>query len=138
MKYRKYYGRSKIIECPFCSKQAIAKNKQDVPTCIEHKDQNLPDLKCACGSWLDLLVSKHGPYFRCFKCGNVKWQRAIEINGKPTPQNIEKKEIKQKSVPEKTKKQYVLNNHTKTYGYAKIESKNKKEVFIRSDEVDFI
>ncbi len=80
MRIPKRYGQSKVVTCPFCERQAIAKNSQHVPTCIPHKDQIIQEMKCICGSWLDLQISKYGPYFRCFKCGNINWKRVIEIN----------------------------------------------------------
>jgi uncharacterized Zn finger protein len=141
MRYRKVYGRSRITACPFCSKQAISQNKQKIPTCLDHKTQVLPDMKCACGSWLDLCVSKHGPYFRCLKCGNVNWQRAMEINGPIKAQVVKNEPNASKSKQYNTQKKtgtIESRSSPTSFGYAKVESKDKKEVVIKSDEVDFI
>lgn len=76
----KRYGQSKIINCPFCGKQAITKNSQGIPVCLEHKKSLLPDMKCICGEWLDIKNGKFGPYFYCMKCGNINFNRALEMN----------------------------------------------------------
>ena len=136
MRFPKRYGQSMIQECPFCGKQATAQNTQEIPTCLHHKNAVLPDMKCLCGGWLDLLVSKHGPYFRCFKCGNVNWKRVIEINGPITPQIRE--EQKKQFNTQKQIDPLETKASSGSYGYAKIESRDKKEVVIRSDEVDLI
>jgi hypothetical protein len=134
MRIPKRYGQSRITTCPFCSKQAITQGKQKIPTCLDHKNATLPDFKCACGSWLDLLVSKHGHYFRCFKCGNINWKRAMEMNG---PINAQKEEPTKQHNTKKRTGTIESKASPSSYGFAKVESKGK-EVVIRSDEVDFI
>jgi hypothetical protein len=37
-------------------------------------------MKCACGGWLDMKVSKFGPFWVCMKCGPVSWRKAMEMN----------------------------------------------------------
>ncbi len=108
MRIPKIYGQSKIEKCPFCEKQAISQNTQGVPTCSDHKKQELQDIKCACGSWLELRTGKFGSYFNCIKCGNVNFKRALEMMQQP--QNRPKPE-------EKT-------------------NPNPREITITSDEVD--
>src|SRR3989338_11434412 len=76
----KRYGESKIDNCPFCGKIGVTKNKQGVPVCSNHKDDELKDLKCLCGGWLDIFEGKYGPYFRCINCGNINFKKGIEIN----------------------------------------------------------
>ena len=96
-------------KCPFCNKQATASNKQKVPVCIKHRDSELLDLKCICGDWLDLLEGKYGPYFKCMRCGNVSFSRAMEINAdkiisseKPKPPSTPKKKTYTKEKKETT------------------------------------
>ena len=73
----KRYGQSKKADCPFCPKPAIAQNTQGVPTCNAHKEQQLPDIKCMCGSWLELRQGDWGPYFNCTKCGNLSFAKGM-------------------------------------------------------------
>ena len=91
MRYKKVYGQSKMNYCPFCDKQATTENKQGVPTCSQHKSQLL-DLKCACGSWLEVKKGKYGPFCICIECGIINLNKALEINKniktKQTPKNI--------------------------------------------------
>lgn len=84
----KKYGQSKIDRCPFCEKQATSMNKQNVPVCALHKGQVLGNLKCACGSTLDILHGKFGVFFSCMKCGNMNMRKVLELNAlKPKMQN---------------------------------------------------
>ncbi|MFH0978828.1 MAG: hypothetical protein V1837_06015 [Candidatus Woesearchaeota archaeon] len=76
----KRYGQSKIDKCPFCGKQAIALNKQKVPVCEAHKWNNLDEMKCSCGSYLEMKHGKFGVFFVCFKCGNKNLKQVLEIN----------------------------------------------------------
>ena len=80
MRIPKRYGQSKITVCPFCGKQAITKNPQGIPVCLQHKNKMLPDMKCVCGEWLDIRNGKYGPYFYCIKCGNINFNRGLEMN----------------------------------------------------------
>ena len=80
MRLPKRYGSYQVPKCPFCSRQAIAKNREGVPVCSPHRYQSLPDLKCSCGEYVDLKTGKWGPYFSCFKCGNVRFDRIMEVN----------------------------------------------------------
>lgn len=109
MRIPKRYGQSKILNCPFCDKTAVCENSQGIPVCSKHKNQEL-DIKCACGSWLEIRKGKWGPYFHCINCGNINFKKALEMS---TPI---KKEIP-KSKPTKT-----MNT-------------NPKEITITSDEI---
>ena len=77
---RKKYSESKIENCPFCGKRSLTENSQNIPVCIEHKNTELLDLKCICGEWLDLKQGKFGPYFNCISCGNMNFNKALELN----------------------------------------------------------
>ena len=91
----KKYGQSKIDKCPFCGKQSIVLNRQNVPVCLAHKEETLENLKCACGSYLEMLKGKYGIFFSCIKCGNLSIGKALELNAvKPANNASEgKKEI---------------------------------------------
>lgn len=76
----KRYGESKVARCPFCEQQAITKNKQDIPVCLDHKQSVLNEMKCSCGDYLELKIGKYGPYFNCLHCGNMNMKKVFEIN----------------------------------------------------------
>ena len=76
---RKVYGLSKRQPCPFCERIATHKNEQGLEVCHAHKEETLDNIKCTCGSWLDMLSGKFGTYFRCINCGNVSFRKAMEI-----------------------------------------------------------
>ena len=103
----KKYGSYKVDLCPFCKKQAVTKNSQEVPVCLSHKEAYLPDLKCACSRYLYMREGKFGIFFNCMNCGNVSLSKALSMNPNP--------EIK---------------NNNKHF------SKEKKEVTVTSDNVD--
>jgi len=130
MRIPKRYGSYRVDKCPFCGKQATTSNKQGVPTCIKHKDNELLDLKCACGDWLDLMDGKYGPYFKCMKCGNVSFSRALEINA----------DLIAKLVSDKDETKNKTNNKLGDKGNKKHSPmkhrENKKETVITSDMVD--
>lgn len=80
---RKVYGQSKTNVCPFCGKQAFSKNGQGVPVCKNHVKEELDDLRCICGSWLDIRESKYGVFFTCINCGSINFNKGLEMNGYP-------------------------------------------------------
>lgn len=93
----KKYGQSRIDKCPFCGKQATAKNIQDVPVCRSHRDETLDDMKCACGSTLEMMHGKFGVFFSCIKCGSMNLRKVLDINAiKPGSSNEESFSIKNK------------------------------------------
>jgi len=80
MRFPKRYGQSRVDNCPFCGKIAVAKNKDGVSVCSVHRKEKLKEMKCICGSWLDQRKGKFGPYFFCIKCGNISFKKAMEAN----------------------------------------------------------
>ena len=76
----KRYGQSRIDKCPFCQKHATSVNRQKVPVCESHKGNLLNDLKCVCGSALEILHGKYGVFFSCMKCGNMNLRKVLEFN----------------------------------------------------------
>ncbi|MBU0756491.1 MAG: hypothetical protein KKF44_00370 [Nanoarchaeota archaeon] len=97
----KRYGQSKTASCPFCGKPAIARNRQGLNVCTEHKDKELPLIRCVCGSVLEIKAGKYGPYFNCINCGNINLKKGLEMmemqkSGRPKLQKDESKpEIKE-------------------------------------------
>lgn len=89
--------------CVFCSKTATVKNKQGFAVCPIHKEEEFPDMKCACGSFLNVKTSRYGAFFLCPDCGPISLGKAFSMN-----------EVKLKN------------------------NEQKKEITLRSDEVDFL
>jgi len=76
----KKYGQSKTDRCPFCQRHATAMNSQKVPVCQLHKEEVLDNLRCVCGSYLEIMHGKFGVFFSCMKCGNMNLNKVMEIN----------------------------------------------------------
>lgn len=96
----KRYGESKVNHCPFCGKAAYSQNKQKIPVCKEHKDKQVTEIRCACGSWLNMKQGKYGTFFTCLNCGAINMKKALEMNSissnelyKVQQKKIEKKEM---------------------------------------------
>ena len=77
---KKVYGDYKTEQCPICGDRALAKNKQGIPVCADHKNFDI-ELQCSCGSWLDPKEGKWGTFFVCINCGAISWQKAMSMNG---------------------------------------------------------
>jgi len=85
MRGRKVYGVSKLSSCSFCGKHATTQNEQGLEVCQIHVEKKLDDVKCTCGSWLEIRNGKFGPYFNCINCGNINYNKAMEIKTMTTP-----------------------------------------------------
>ena len=84
----KKYGQSKLDKCPFCQRHATAMNKQKIPVCASHEEEILDNLRCVCGSGLEMLNGKFGVFFSCTKCGNMSLSKVLEFNAvKPLMKN---------------------------------------------------
>ena len=46
--------------------------------CETHASEVFPEVKCDCGSYLDLKDGKFGAYFSCINCGNKNFSRVLE------------------------------------------------------------
>lgn len=125
----KQYGQSKISKCPFCGKNAYFHNRQNVPVCKEHKENRINDMKCACGSWLEMKQGKYGVFFVCLSCGPLSMRKVIDIN---TPGMCYK--IQRKSISAESQKPSILSQDS----FQKINLKQKKEITLTSEELDFI
>jgi len=91
---RKLYGYYREENCPFCNARATTKNKQGIAVCIKHKNENLSNIKCVCGEWLDIRTGKFGAYFNCMNCGNISLSKGLSMSPKVEKEkkvNIEKK-----------------------------------------------
>ncbi len=76
----KRYGQSKTENCPFCGRQATAKNSQEVPVCREHKSSVMNEMRCICGEHLLMMKGKFGLFFNCPNCGNMSMRKVMEFN----------------------------------------------------------
>tara|TARA_Y100000310_G_scaffold237165_1_gene240423 strand:+ start:1120 stop:1503 length:384 start_codon:yes stop_codon:yes gene_type:complete len=127
MRIPKRYGQSRVDNCPFCEKVSTTKNKQGVPVCQKHKEDILKDLKCVCGEWLDLNEGKWGPYFKCINCGNINFNKGLELNPqiKEEDNSGENTNQDEATAPGETPTSQKQYEHKPT------------ETTVRSDELDF-
>jgi len=92
-RFRKVYGQSKEYTCKFCGKTATKQNDQGIPTCAEHTNRTVDDVRCLCGMPVEVREGKYGPYCICQQCGIQKLDRLLEMQPKkeekpaPPPQN---------------------------------------------------
>ena len=90
----KKYGAYKKTNCPFCDEPATTHNAQEIPVCRPHKDKELEDVKCICGSYLALEIGTYGPFFSCVNCGNLSFKKGLEMR---SPFAKKTKEVEKKS-----------------------------------------
>ena len=62
-----------------CNNTATTESSQGLPVCSNHKKNELPDIRCACGSWLEIKKGKWGAYFNCINCGNINLKKGLEL-----------------------------------------------------------
>lgn len=74
------YGEGKAETCTFCQRIATKKNKQGLIVCAAHQHNELNNVKCACGSFLEQREGKWGVYFHCITCGNISLRKALDMN----------------------------------------------------------
>jgi len=79
---KRVYGLSQTQRCPFCNAQAFTTNSQKIPVCKDHKNKDMPDMKCLCGNYLDLKKGKYGMFYTCDNCGTISMSKAQEMNSK--------------------------------------------------------
>ena len=133
----KRYGESKIDSCPFCGKVSVTKNSQGVPVCTNHRTGELKDLKCACGSWLDLNTGKFGAYFRCGNCGNINLKKALEMNPQIRAGTTEKKDSQKDS--QKIDRDDTRPSFSASKAALKIKpNPSPRETTVTSDELDYL
>jgi hypothetical protein len=123
----KRYGESRIEACPFCGASAYTKNKQGIPVCADHKHTELNDLKCMCGSWLDMREGKFGMFFICEKCGTRNMRQALEMNPQ-IGKTISKPSTSQFAKPASSQREQRSNAY---------KDENGRDIYIRSDDPRF-
>ncbi len=145
----KRYGESKTNKCPFCEKDAFSQNKQKIPTCKDHKDVQLQEVKCVCGSWLDMKEGKYGVFFTCINCGALNLRKVLEMNNiqrqkaekKQTTTiqyKVQTKQTEKKEQEQPIRKEEKVYIRPKTLQEVEREMGKGKETTVRSDELDFI
>jgi len=134
----KRYGESKINKCPFCGKDAYYKNKQDVPVCKDHKDQQINEMKCACGSWLDMKQGKYGVFYVCMHCGPVNMKKALDMNSAGEGYKIQQKSSSSTILPSSSTATQQKPSAIPQRSFQKVQPKQKREITISSEELDFI
>ena len=90
MRFRKEYGQSREDSCPFCGKRATFENKDGLLVCLDHKNESMPLIRCACGDILEQRAGKFGPYFNCMACGNISFAKAMELKAMQVPKKEKK------------------------------------------------
>ncbi len=124
----KVYGQSMVNSCPFCGKVATAKSEQGADVCSKHTKTMLVNAKCNCGDYIDLLSGKYGPYFNCLKCGNVNYQKGLDMWRASGAAFEEDGAISKKDAREEFKRKFGAK---KPFGSRNTGSK-KKEIVITS------
>ena len=119
---RKSYGESRIDTCAFCGSRATTKNKQGQLVCRMHKDQVMEDIRCTCGSWLENKSGKWGPYYNCINCGNISFDKAMEM-----------KEINARKKAEQISSEPKINNAIKKDNY-KTNPEKKQQIKARVEK----
>ena len=76
---RKVYGQSKENHCAFCGGIATQTTQEGLLVCRHHLTHKLEEIKCTCGKWLEQKSGKFGPYFYCTSCGNINFNKAMEM-----------------------------------------------------------
>ena len=116
MRGRKIYGEYKIATCPFCARNAIARNVQGIPVCEGHRNESIAAMRCMCGRDVEVIVGKWGPYGRCERCGNLSWSKLTSMNTMSAPRADVSFATQRKAEA----------------------STQPREITVRSDEVDFL
>ncbi len=110
---KKTYGVYKIVNCPFCSRMATQKNEQGIEVCYQHLKSVVEEIKCTCGSWLEPRSGKFGRYFNCLNCGNMNYDKAMQIK-----EIMMKKSLGEKKMAVKEeKKEIVITSRDVDYFY---------------------
>src|SRR3989344_2288222 len=88
---KKVYCQRKQDSCAFCGSIATQTTEAGVLFCRHHREAKLDEIKCTCGSWLEQKSGKFGPYFRCTNCGNIGFNKAMEMKALMPATKNEKK-----------------------------------------------
>lgn len=128
-KAKKSYGNYKTITCPFCTRIATQKNEQGLEVCHLHTKNNLEEIRCTCGSWLEQRNGKFGAYFNCLNCGNFNFQKGMEIKA------ITMKKENKPSLPSEPKAKQNQSFSSQTSFSKPV--KERKEITITSEDVEY-
>jgi len=129
---KKSWGNYKTASCPFCGKISTQTTEQGLNVCRNHTNQKLEEIRCTCGSWLEQRSGKFGPYFNCLKCGNISYNKGMEIKSMTTVTFAkELKEIESKPIQK--------NSYENRYAHLKEkkEPTKRKEITISSNDVEY-
>ena len=146
-KPKKVYGEYTNTGCHWCGKTATAENEQGLSTCSDHQQKRMEDVKCACGSWLELKAGKYGSYFNCLNCGNMNYEKGMKMKElmSSTDSGLKTQKVYNHSdsyientslsgtgnATEKTPSSAFMNS---SYGAKTSKSSSRKEITIRSDD----
>ncbi|MDP3990559.1 MAG: hypothetical protein Q8Q01_05135 [archaeon] len=111
-KAKKKYGEYQTRRCPFCERLATHENSQGVGVCHQHSEQKLDEIKCTCGSWLETKSGKFGPYFNCLRCGNISYQKGMEMKS-ITMKDVPKKVVIEVKKPSLTTRTFTTKSEPK-------------------------
>lgn len=125
---KKTYGVYKTVTCPFCSRMATQKNEQGIEVCYQHIKSAVEEIKCTCGSWLEPRGGKFGRYFNCMNCGNMNYEKAMQVKEITMKKSmVEKKEVVEKKETIKPTAPRSIPR----------EREERKEIVITSRDVDY-
>lgn len=153
-KKKKVYGEYKTANCAFCGKTATQETDTGLQVCPSHQQAQLKEIKCTCGSWLEQRAGKFGPYFNCINCGNINFQKGMQIQELTKSKELVSKGVQSvKTVSEKEESKITrvvpqrneLNESTqKSDGVTSFEKQapsvrkqNPKEITISTNDVEY-
>jgi topoisomerase IA-like protein len=109
-KLKKQYGNYKTLTCSFCGRTATQQTEQGVEVCHKHTHEKVEEIKCTCGSWLELKNGKFGPYFNCINCGNLNYQKGMEMKEITGKKEVPQKTVEHRKEPQKSKEITISTN----------------------------
>jgi hypothetical protein len=113
----------------------LIKNPQGIAVCKDHKDKDLPEMKCMCGEYLMMQEGKFGVFFSCIKCGNINLKKALEINSRAMEKAMESERIDaKKKMNSDYDNKYSSSNSEKKDVRKDIKSNSSREQTVRSDD----
>ena len=114
-KRKKTYGEYKTKNCAFCGRMATQKNEQGVEVCHQHTKEQLPEIKCTCGSWLEQRAGKFGSYFNCLNCGNINYEKAMRMKETMGSSGVKKDEPVKKDYLKPEPKEITIDSRDPNY-----------------------
>lgn len=69
-----------MTKCFYCEQIATVYNKQKIPVCTRHKNQELKIEKCPiCKRYAELKEGKYGIFILCEECGCISMKKYKEM-----------------------------------------------------------